>query len=310
MKTRNFTMSISLLILLALALLALLAWLFGPALTGQLMAWQETQRLQAAGADPRHLNPPLQKETFDDTLSPAWAFSVINGAGQVGPGPAFHNTRLTLDHGLTITQAFDPDFEHESPKPGQPASQRYNNATLIGFQGYQPTPGEDVVFQARMQVSPEFYGSAGFMVQPQGTILSDGSFQGRFKNQAFTLFGIAFMGPESSLFGKSGATVQRVVNWWPELVWPLAMDMHTLHTYQLRLHWVDARTWSGITSVDGQVLSELSLPPLGPLEVHIWGDNYRLGTAFTGTPEIGFQNGPTKWVRFEEVSAWAEAVQP
>jgi hypothetical protein len=61
-----------------------------------------------------------------------------------------------------------------------------------------------------MQVSPEFYGNVGFMLQPQGTVLPDGSFQGRFKNQAFTLFGIAFMGPESNLFGKSSQKTGRI----------------------------------------------------------------------------------------------------
>jgi hypothetical protein len=86
--------------------------------------------------------------------------------------------------------------------------------------------------------------------------------------------------------------------------------MHALHTYQLRLRWVDERTWHGITSVDGQVVSTMTLPPLGPLEVQVWGDNYTLGTSFSGTPQVGYQNGDTKWVHFETVSAWTEARLP
>jgi hypothetical protein len=290
---------------------SVLTIIFGQRIAGQFMAWQENRQLRDAGADPHHLNPSAQSDSFVGKLSPVWAFNIINGAGQIGQAPEFHNTSISLDDGLIITQNFDPDFELESADSQQPASQRYNNASLIGFQGYQPTPGEDVLIQARMQVSPNFYGSAGLVLEPQGTILEDGIFQGRFRNQAFTFFGISFLGPESELFGKNGATVERVVNWWPEEVQGLDVDMHELHTYLLRLHWIDERTWQGITSVDGQVLSRMNLPPLGPLEIQLWGDNYALQTSpFNGTPMIGFQNGATKWVRFEQVSAWTETTLP
>lgn len=299
----------SIILIAALVVIATLAVLFGPRLAGQFMSWQENQRLLKAGADPNHINPSAQRENFEGELAPVWAFNIINGAGQVGHAPAFHNTRVEIENGLVITQDFDPDFERESTASAQPAGQRYNNATLIGFQDFQPIPGEDVLFEARMQVSPNFYGSAGFMVQPQGTILSDGMFKGRFGNQAFTLFGVCFLGAESNLFGKNGATAQRVINWWPEVVETLPVDMYETHTYQLRLHWVDARRWQGTISVDGQVVSEMSLPPLGPVEVHIWGDNYLLGSTFSGTPRIELQNGDSKWIRFETVAAWTEAVQ-
>lgn len=299
----------SIILIATIVVIATLAVLFGPRLTGQFMSWQENQRLLKAGADPNHTNPSAQRENFEGELAPVWAFNIINGAGQVGRAPAFHNTRVEIENGLVITQDFDPDFERESTASAQPAGQRYNNATLIGFQGFQPIPGEDVLFEARMQVSPNFYGSAGFMVQPQGTILSDGMFKGRFGNQAFTLFGVCFLGAESNLFGKNGATAQRVINWWPEVVETLPVDMYETHTYQLRLHWVDARRWQGTISVDGQAVSEMSLPPLGPVEVHIWGDNYLLGSTFSGTPRIELQNGDSKWIRFETIAAWTEAVQ-
>lgn len=292
----------------ALVVIAALTVLFGPRLAGQFMAWQETRRLLNAGADPNHINPPALQESFEGTLAPVWAFNIINGAGQVGRAPAFHNTRVEIGNGLVITQDFDPDFERESDISAQPAGQRYNNATLIGFQGFQPIPGEDVLFEARMQVSPNFYGSAGFMVQPQGTILSDGMFQGRFDNQAFTLFGICFLGPESNLFGQSGATAQRVMNWWPEWVQPLAVDMHEIHTYQLRLRWINPHRWQGMVSVDGQSMTTTSLPPFGPLELHIWGDNYLFDTGLGGIPRVHFQNGDAKWIRFLKVSAWTERV--
>jgi hypothetical protein len=307
-KTIMQATSIGVIVITAVSALTII---FGQRIAGQFMAWQENRQLRDAGADPHHLNPPAQSDSFVGKLSPVWAFNIINGAGQIGRAPGFHNTSISLDDGLTITQNPDPDFELESAASQPPASQRYNNATLIGFQGYQPTPGEDVLIQARMQVSPNFYGSAGLVLEPQGTILEDGIFQGRFRNQAFTFFGISFLGPESELFGKNGATVERVVNWWPEEVQGLDVDMHELHTYLLRLHWIDEQTWQGITSVDGQVLSRMNLPPLGPLEIQLWGDNYALQTSpFNGTPRIGFQNGATKWVRFEQVSAWTETTLP
>jgi hypothetical protein len=296
-------------IILIGVIFAIVALLLGQRLAGQFTARQETQRMITAGADPQHNNPSAQSDSFEEGLSPAWAFNLINGAGQIGRTPEFHHTRIALKNGLTIFQEFDSDFEQESAANQQPASQRYNNATLIGFQGYQPTPGEDILFQTRMQVAPDFFGSAGLVIEPQGTILEDGNFDGRFHNQAFNLFGFSLLGPESELYGKNGVTVERVMNWWPEEVRELDVNMYELHTYQLRLHWLDEHTWQGIASVDGQVLSVMTLPPLGPVEAQIWSDNYALKTSLSGTPVIGYQNG-AKWVRFEQVAAWSEAALP
>jgi hypothetical protein len=147
------------------------------------------------------------------------------------------------------------------------------------------------------------------MIEPLGTLRTDGSFKGRFENEAFTLFGIGFFGPESNVSGQNGATVQKVINWWPEKVQKLDIDMREPHTYLLRLHWVDERTWQGTTLVDGKVVSTMDLPPLGPLEVHIWGDNYWIKTAFNGAPQINFQIGDTKWIHFDEISVWVESAQ-
>ncbi len=288
---------------LAIAAIIVIATLFGPRILGELMSRQETARLIRHGANPQHINPSAQRDDFSNGIGSPWAFNIINGAAKIGRTLVFHNTTISVEKGLVISQLPDPDFARES------RDKQYNNASLIGFQGYQPTPSEDVLFQARMQVSPNFYGSAGMMVQPHGTIIEDGSFAGPFKNEAFTLFGICFLGPESNLLGYNGATVEKVINWWPVQVQGLEnVDMHEPHTYTLRLHWVDEKTWLGTTLVDGRVKSTMSLPPLGSLDLHIWGDNYKLTTPWTGTPDIAFQNGEEKWVRFEDVSAWTEVV--
>jgi len=302
MNKNKTAIRVTLIVVIAIAVITAVASFYGERIAGQFMAWQETQRLQAAGADPNYINPSAQSDSFSGELSPVWAFEISNGAGLIGHTLQFHNSSISLKNGLTISQYFDPAFDQESLAVEQPASPRYNNASLIGFQGYQPTPGEDVLFQARMQVSSNFYGSAGFMLQPQGTLLADGSFQGRFNNQAFTLFGICFIGPESNLFGKKGATVEKVINWWPDEIQGLDVDMHEPHTYLLRLHWVDEHSWIGTVFVDGQVVSTMSLPPLGPVEVQIWSDNYAMDTSISGIPMIGYQNGETKWIRFQEIS--------
>lgn len=282
--------------------------LFGTRVMGEVMYRQESARLARRNWDRLYINPAAQTDDFRNGLGPAWAFDVINGAGMVGHGPNFHNTTIsaTADTGLLISQQPDPDV------PNRPHSEQYNNATLIGFQGFQPTPAEDVLYQASIQVSDNFFGSAGMMVQPLGTLNPDGSFVGPFENGAFSLIGFCFLGPESSLLGQSGVTTEKVINWWPVQVQGLAdVDIHKMHTYTLRLHWVDETTWVGIASVDGRVLSMMEMPPFGPLELHIWSDNYRFATAWTGVPSVSFQGGPEKWIRFGAISAWTEeAVAP
>ena len=125
----------------------------------------------------------------------------------------------------------------------------------------------------------------------------------------------AFQKIETSIAGHglsdhwNGVTVQKAINWWPEDVRTLGVDLYQPHTYQLRLHWVDEQNWLGVVSVDGQAPAFMNLPPLGPLELHIWGDNYLLGSSWKGIPEISFQYGDEKWIRFEQVSAWTEKVQ-
>ena len=290
-------------LMIAFVLLITAFALVGPRVLGELMYRQEAARLIQRGAHPNHINPPIQRDDFSDGIGSPWAFNIINGANQIGRAPAFHNSSVSIQNGgLLISQFPDPNFSVETRE------EQYNNATLIGFQGYQPTPAEDVLFQATMQVSPNFYGSAGMMVQPRSTILETGEFVGPFNNQAFTLFGICFLGPESSLMGSSGPTTEMVINWWPVQVQPLPIDMYQPHTYTLRLRWLDEKTWLGITSVDGKEVSRMEMPPLGPLELHIWGDNYKIGTAWNGAPEINFQSGEAKWVRFQQVSAWTEPV--
>jgi len=294
--------------LIILVSVVFLAWQYRLPITGSFLGWVQLQRLRQAGAEPDYINPLTQEETFEGiALSPVWAFDVINGAGKVGHLPQFHNTSVEMrDESLYIVQHPDPDFGHENPT-ALPMSEQYNNAALVGFQGFQPTPAEDVLVQCDMQASPNFYGSAGFVVQPLGTLTPDGLFKGRFGNGAFDLFGITLLGPESSVFGASGATVQLAANWWPIKAQTLpGVDITQSHSYRLRLRWLDRRNWLGVIHVDGQEMTRMTLPPFGPLEVQIWGDNYLLSTHHN-VPDIRFQNGETKWIRFTDVAVWTEA---
>jgi hypothetical protein len=98
-----------------------------------------------------------------------------------------------------------------------------------------------------------------------------------------------------------------VINWWPNTVLPLAgTDMTLPHTYSIRLAWVNDHLWDGTIFVDGQLLAEVPMPPLGPLEVQIWSDNYVLRSPNRWlAPTVGYGNGEQS-TTFTRVSVRAE----
>lgn len=278
-------------------------------LAGKFYAWQETQRFIKASADPNHINPPAQEDNSNGTLSNVWAFSVINGASKVGHFPQFHACSIEANQGIQIFQHYDEDFERESLERKYPADERYNNVALVGFQGYQPTPKEDVIFQVCASVSPNFYGTAGFVIQPINTLDKDALFKGRFNNGGFSYIGLSMMGPESFVFGTTKVTLQQVIRWWPTKIEPHNTNMYEKHTYQFRLHWVNAKKWLAIISIDGKVVSQMTLPPFGPLEVDIWDDNHLVDTSDPDTYMGVYQtHKETKWSRYENIRVWTEPV--
>ena len=138
-------------------------------------------------------NPSPVEDHFEGKLSSDfWKFTTINGGGTVSNETAWHSTAFTTDQGLTFQHFPDPFFKDEEPDWHEPASDQYNNVTLIGGSGFRPSPSGDVVLKFSSRVSELFYGTAGVVVQPVGTLQQDGLFA-----KPFDMFGFAVFGEES-----------------------------------------------------------------------------------------------------------------
>ena len=210
------------------------------------------------------------------------------------PGMA---TAITLDDGLAIQHSPDPDFYDESPARREPASERYNNATLIGGSGFRPSPSADVVLKFTARVDEGFYGTAGVIVQPAGTLQEDGFFA-----KPFDMFGFSVTGDESSINGVSGPLCYLALNWVPVEIQPLQVDQYTWGSYEIRLHWISKTEWLGTVSVDDEVWCQIPMPAFGPVEVHVWSDNFLVTTQprrwweLAPAMDLWFQDRPGKTI--------------
>ena len=291
-------------LMMLLALLFLFVGLNYRQLFTTWVIWNETNRLARLAKDSTEefQNPePMQDRFENGQSSEFWNFALINGGGVVSNENAWHAVEINVDHGLTIQHSTDPDFLQESSNPMQrPAAGRYNNATLIGGRGFRPTSTRDVVLQFTANVGDGFYGTAGVVVQPIGTIHRDGSFQ-----KPFDMFGFAVVGRESSLQGSSGPLCYLALDWVPVQVTPLHVNAEALHHYEIRLRQVDRTSWLGILKVDDKVQCQMTLPAFGPLEVQVWSDNYllkhqpRRWWEIASTTELAFQDGGYQQFRLE-----------
>lgn len=273
---------------------------------------KEAQRLThlAAGADERSQNPAPLRDEFNGTLSPGfWDLTFINGGGQVSHEQAWHSAALTVDDGLVLRHFADPDFEHENDNlMSKPAAEQYNNITLIGGSGFHPTPSHDVVLQFSAQVSQGFYGTAGVIFQPVGTLQEDGLFV-----KPFDMFGISVAGEESSIQGVNGALCYLALNWMPVEVHDLSVEPEDWHAYEVRLRWFSRTEWTGSVKVDGQELCEISMPAFGPVEVQVWSDNALVRHRpqrwweLDSTLQLKFQDGGEKEFHLQSIQIFAEA---
>jgi hypothetical protein len=263
--------------------------------------WSETNRLSklAEGAPQEFQNPTPLEDRFDGKLSPDfWKFMTINGAGEVSNEMAWHAVEITAGEGLTIQHFPDPAFEDENPARREPASERYNNATLIGGSGFRPSPSADVVLKYTARVDKQFYGTAGVIVQPEGTLQENGLFA-----KPFDMFGFSVTGRESLINGISGPNCYLALNWVPVEVQPLSVDPYTWGAYEIRLRWLSKTEWLGTVSVDNVELCRIPMPAFGPLEVHVWSDNFLVTTQprrwweLAPAMDLQFQDGGEK--RFE-----------
>src|SRR5258706_3322455 len=271
----------------------------------------ETSRLEktATDAPEEYSNPTPVEDKFQEGLSPDfWKFSIINGGGQVSHESSWHAAAMTFEDGLAINHVLDMVFDNESSQSRQPAAERYNNVTLIGASGFRPTPSSDVVLKFSSRVSENFYGTAGVIFQPVGTLQRDGFFA-----KPFDMFGFCVAGKESSIQGVNGALCYLALNWVPVKVNALPIDAQSLHEYEIRLRWVNNTQWLGSVTVDGIAQCEIPIPAFGPVEVHVWSDNALVLSAsrrwweIAPSMDLKFQNGGDKEFSLGFIQVFAEA---
>ena len=185
-------------------------------------------------------NPPNAIDSFENGLSDHWETRVINGSGMVDPGPEFSSGKFEVkDGGLLMYLSRDPDFENK------PTSKRYNNVALIGFRGYSPAPDRDIVASAIMQAGPGFFGTAGIVFEPVHTLQQDGAFK---PSAPFNMFGASIIGPESEIYGNSGAVCSLAVNWWPSASSLGGLNIFEPHAYEIRRCRSEPKSTPGTTA--------------------------------------------------------------
>jgi len=276
-----------------------------------LVIQSETRRLVslALRAPDEYQNPEPLTENFESGLSPQfWKFSVIDGGGEVSDKSAWHASSMTFADGLTIDHVPDLQFKNESPKLTPPAAEQYNNVALIGRDSFQPTASSDVVLKFSSRVSEPFYGTAGVIFQPVGTLRKDG-----WVVKPFDMFGFSVTGAESSIQGVSGPFCYLALNWIPVTTNALPVDAGTWHDYEIRLRWISKTKWLGIVTVDQSATCQISMPAFGPAEIQVWSDNSlvlykpRRWWEIAPTMDLKFQDGGDKQFYLRTIQISAEA---
>jgi len=256
--------------------------------------WSESRRLvsQAESAPEEFQNPAPVEDRFEGGLSQDfWKFTTINGGGKVSNEVAWHSAAIAFNDGLTIQHFPDPEFKDEKSDRQEPAAEQYNNVTLIGGSGFRPSPSNDVVLKFTARVNKNFYGTAGVIFQPVGTLQEDGLFA-----KPFDMFGFSVVGEESSINAIKGSLCYLALNWVPAQVNPLHVDPQTWHDYELRLRWISKTKWLGMVSVDHTLLCQIPMPSFGPVEVHVWSDNFLV----ISEPRRWWEIAPSMDLKFQE----------
>jgi len=253
-------------------------------------------------------NPEGLMENFEEGLSTEfWDFTIINGAGQASNETVWHIAEMVIEDHLILRHAPDPAFKTESAEWKIPSSEQYNNVTLIGGSGFQPTLSSDVIVEFKSRVDENFYGTAGVVLQPQGTLQADGRFA-----KPFDMFGLSMIGKESSFDGNNGAVCYLALNWAPAQIEAIKVDPELWHTYQIRLHRISRTQWLGSMLVDGTEVCRMEMPAFGPVEIQVWSDNYRVITQpqhwwqIASVIDLGYQDGGEKEFYLDDIQIFSE----
>jgi len=249
-----------------------------------------------------YINPHPRHEAF--LAGPSfngenWTYLIINGNGgnKAVNGPTtFDNSSagLTANEELIFSQVYDPDHDSEYPY-------QYNNVAMIGMQGYMPTILKEIVWTFEMKVEPGFYGTTGFVIEPQGTFASDGSFA-----LPFDFAGVSYAGPENVI---SGLRCTSVINWTQIHSIPIAnIDPFVWNEYKIIFDRQDQHNVTALVFVNETQVCQMDLPNFSQTEVQIWSDNY-LVTLDPSDPQnviIGFNNKESpQSVLFDDIAVWA-----
>jgi hypothetical protein len=227
-----------------------------------------------------------------------WDIALINGSSRLSMPPHGEAGDIVIqDSLLKLRVRHDPAFDRKSPKwrKGIPAAERYNNAYVVGFKGFMPTPKQSIHVACRMKISPGFHGSTGIWVQEVDTFDP----QTGIMIKPFRSFGFSYLGEASDPYIQGLAT---------ETVIGLSIqDKHTVrninvaqwHDYSMRWSWISQNTQRVEFTIDDQSVGGFRMYPFGPAEIQLWADNYQIHKGL----RIGYLNVPDvdeasyDWVR-------------
>ena len=212
-----------------------------------------------------------------------WTYLLINGNGGnvVVNGPtAFDNSSagVTANNELIFSQVYDPDHDSEYP-------QQYNNVAMIGMPGYMPTAKKNIVWNFNMKIEPGFYGTTGFIIEPQGTFASNGRFA-----LPFDFAGISYAGPENAI---SGLRCTSVIAWTLVENIPITnIDPFVWNEYEIVFERQGQHDVSASVFANDTQICQMNIPNFSQTEVQIWSDNYLIAPD-PADPEnmlVGFNN--------------------
>jgi hypothetical protein len=246
-----------------------------------------------------HRNPPLLSDDFsEDWFSPRdgrelprgegkWHIAFINGYGRVLPAPHGEAGDILIEDGLLkLRVRHDANFEKKSAKwrKERPAAERYNNAYVVGLQGFMPTPRQAILVECRMKTSAGFHGSTGIWVQEEKTFDPSSGIMVK----PFRSFGFSYLGESSDAYLR-GLAIETVIGLSIQKKQIIeGVNVFDWHTYRMKWSWLDEETQQVAFAIDEREVGCLSLDAFGPAEVQLWADNYQIGKGL----KIGYLNVP------------------
>jgi hypothetical protein len=271
------------------------------------------------------VNPEPQLEAWQNGIKSKeqnglWTLAKVDGAGEVKDSP-WHAANINLvtntDNApyLSLEVTHDPDFDKESNNTPADVtmSHRYNNAFVIGMEGWLPKPAVDgqtgskivAEFKARWPLGEKSYGSSGVWFEKQGTFAASGKMAKDFQSA-----GLSWLG-KNSIF-MSGLNIEGVTQIVPNAISEVKnVKMAEWSTFVMSVKWKDQDNWIYTIKVDDGPEQEITVNPIGPMEIQIWKDNYYLTFNLMAPFEISYENIPENVVdqfQVKEIKVYEQAL--